>query len=121
RERPLELGPLLYERLLAASIPRLEVVHLFSPAFAVGLLCLQNGHPELAPRLKRKSCRMGSLFDGSHERPPSTHDDLLGSDNARALPLEEVAVDGDVAAALDLTIRKDAPRSHHELGALAEV
>src|SRR5260370_35739812 len=63
---------------------------------------------------------MGRLLDSADESATGAHDDLFGPDDAGALSLEKVSVDRDASSAFDLTVRKNAPLAHHELGPFAQ-
>src|SRR3954453_12462844 len=62
---------------------------------------------------------MSGLLDCAHQGSTGAHHHLIGSHDARTLALEEVTIDGDVAAS-DLTVGEHAARPDHELGSLAE-
>src|SRR5256885_5403657 len=63
---------------------------------------------------------MGGLLDCADQRASRADDQLVRSDDARALLLEKMTVDGDAPGTLDLTIRENTGFADDELGSFAE-
>ena len=76
---------------------------------------------KLAAGLEREPGGLAALRDGGHHGAARADHQLARANDARALALEELAVDGDVARADDLAVREHALGADHELGVLADV
>src|SRR5262249_41421910 len=82
---------------------------------------LHDLHAELTALLEREPRLLLVLRDGRDDRAARADQHLPRPDDARALPLEELAVDRDVAGAGDLAVGEHADRADDQLGAFAEV
>src|SRR5258705_8925535 len=78
-------------------------------------------HAQRAAALECELGRFRALGDRGHHRAARADRDAAWPDDARALALEELAVDGDVAGADHLAVGEHAVGADDELGLIAEL
>src|SRR5262249_32187429 len=99
--------------------PLLPLISLISLPPVLSVLA-QDLHAQPAPRFESEPRVTLRLLDGAHQRAARGDHELARPHDAGALPLEELAVDGDAAGAGDLAAGEHALGADDELRALPQ-